>query len=103
MTDIRQVLASNIKLYRKALGLSQDNLAKKISTASGYIGMIERGKQYPSPQMLERIAEALGTDTPELFAIKPFQIDSTQKLHQDILTDFEQIIAERLKRLQGEI
>ena len=99
MTDIRQVLAANIKRYRKTLNLSQGDLADKIDTAEGYIGMIERGKQFPSPQMLERIAAAFDADTPDLFAVKPFQADSTQKLHRDILQEFEKIIAKKLKKL----
>ncbi|MDR3341191.1 MAG: helix-turn-helix domain-containing protein [Treponema sp.] len=99
MTDIRQVLASNIKLHRKTLGLSQDNLANEIDTATGYIGMIERGKQFPSPQMLERIARALHVDTPDLFAVKPFYLDSIQKLHHDLLAAYEEILTEKLGKL----
>jgi transcriptional regulator with XRE-family HTH domain len=102
MTDIRQVLASNIKLHRKTLGLSQDNLAHEIDTATGYIGMIERGKQFPSPQMLERIARALHVDTPDLFAIKAFHVDSIQKLYHDILAAYEDILTEKLGKLEDD-
>jgi transcriptional regulator with XRE-family HTH domain len=105
MTDLRKVLASNIKLYRKALGLSQSKLADKVDTATNYIGMIETEKQFPSPQMLEKIAKALQIDTLELFSLKPSPVDvSVEKLRKDILTDIslalEKIICTRLHEVK---
>ena len=105
MTDLRKVLAFNIKTYRKALGLSQSKLADKVDTATNYIGMIETEKQFPSPQMLEKIAEALQIDTLELFSMKPIPVDiSIEKLRKDILIDvssaLEQIIFKRLHEVR---
>ena len=70
MTDIRQVLAENMKKYRKIQGISQAKLAEKINTATNYIAMIEVGKKFPSAGMLERIAQALNIDAPELLLHK---------------------------------
>jgi transcriptional regulator with XRE-family HTH domain len=100
MTDIREILATNVRRYRKKLGLSQENLADKIDSATGYIGMIERGKQFPSPQMLERIAGALQVDTPDLFAVKPLPITSTKQLYRELLTDFEKMLSAKIERLE---
>jgi transcriptional regulator with XRE-family HTH domain len=52
MTNIRAVLAENIKAYRNALGLTQAKLAERVDTSTHYIGMIETQKNYPSPEML---------------------------------------------------
>jgi transcriptional regulator with XRE-family HTH domain len=60
MTDLRELLARNIKEYRKIQGFSQETLAERAGTSTTHIGMIEIGKKFPSPQMLSRIAEALG-------------------------------------------
>lgn len=70
--------------------------------------MIEIGKKFPSPQMLARIAEALGIDTPELFTTQAVKIvppgnKSIEKLRQDILEDLEKLkktISARIKELQ---
>jgi transcriptional regulator with XRE-family HTH domain len=67
MTNLRDVLAKNMKAYRGALGLSQAKLAEKADTSTHYIGMIETKNNFPSPEMLERIAAALGVDTLALF------------------------------------
>jgi len=70
MTNIRNILAINMKAYRHALGLTQAQLAEKVETSTHYIGMIETKNKFPSPEMLERIAEALGIDTIDLFSTK---------------------------------
>jgi transcriptional regulator with XRE-family HTH domain len=100
MTDIRQLLAANMKTYRKRLGLSQTKLAEKIETASNYIAMIETGKRFPTPQMIERIALALEVDTPELFLSEIPESKPIQVIHEQILTDIDQILENRLGKLQ---
>ncbi len=56
-----------MKFYRKKLGFSQARLAEEAGTAANYIAFIEVGKSFPSLQMLEKIAQALGVDALELF------------------------------------
>jgi len=57
-----------MKAYRNALGFSQARLAEKVDTSTHYIGMIETKNNFPSPEMLERIAASLGIDTLDLFS-----------------------------------
>ena len=47
MTNLRHVLAINMKEKRSMLGLSQAKLAEKINTAPTYIAMIELGEKIP--------------------------------------------------------
>jgi transcriptional regulator with XRE-family HTH domain len=94
MTDIRLVLAENMKKYRKIQGLSQEKLAEKMHTAPNYIAMIEVGKKFPSAAMLGRIALALNVDTPELFTTHtvtflPNNNKSIERLYQEVLFDFK--------------
>jgi transcriptional regulator with XRE-family HTH domain len=70
MTNIRQALAENLKSYRYSLGWSQATLAEKVNTSTNYIGMIEIGKKFPSPEMIEKLAAALGIDSTLLFSKK---------------------------------
>ena len=91
MTSIRELLGSNIKAYRRNLGISQEKLAEKIDIATNYLGLIEGGKKFPSADMIERIAVALGKDPTDLFAITPIQQDWKEHilLKIDILIDQE--------------
>ena len=108
MTDLRELLAQNIKKYRKIRGFSQEMLAEKAETSTTHIGMVEIGKKFPSVRMLEKIAEALGIDTPELFntgtvVFMPMNNKSVERLHQDIINDihlFQKTISGRIKNLQ---
>jgi transcriptional regulator with XRE-family HTH domain len=104
MTDLREILAQNIKKYRRIRGFSQELLAEKAETSTTHIGMIEIGKKFPSPRMLEQIAGALGIDTPELFAtgaviFVPAHDKSMNRLYQDIMDDFEDF----KKKVEGRI
>jgi len=108
MTDLRELLGKNIKNFRKIRGFSQEMLAEKAGTSTTHIGMVEIGKKFPSPKMMERIAEALGIDTPELFntgsvIFIPKHNKSIERLYQDIINDyrqFEKTVAGRVKNFQ---
>jgi len=94
MTNLRQLLGANIKIYRAASGLSQAKLAEEADTATNYIAAIEAGRRFPSVEMLEQIAFALGVDTPELFSTKPVQSDIMRKeLEEQVWLSIEQNIS----------
>jgi transcriptional regulator with XRE-family HTH domain len=99
MTSLRSLLAFNIKKIRRSNGLSQAELAELVNTSTHYIGMIEMQRQFPSPEMLERIAGALKIDSPELFSMDAFPIDAVKKLQGLILSDVEKAMNTRLKEL----
>jgi transcriptional regulator with XRE-family HTH domain len=102
MTDLRQVLASNIRQHRKKLGLSQGGLAERADTATNYIGMIETGKKFPSLDMIEKLAEALQIDTLELFSMKPVPVDEAFKnLRKEIMIEVEKLIASHIKNFSN--
>jgi transcriptional regulator with XRE-family HTH domain len=69
MTDVRILVAKNIKRYREIFGLSQMELAEKIGCSPTLVGKIEIMKRFPSANNLNRIAEAFKIDPAELFAI----------------------------------
>ena len=110
MTDLRELLAQNIKKFRKIRGFSQESLAEKAGTSTTHIGMIEIGKKFPSSKMLEQIAAALGIDTPELFTTEtvvflPGNNKSIERMYQDIMSDFDDFkksVAKRIKEFQKE-
>jgi transcriptional regulator with XRE-family HTH domain len=95
MTDIRKLLGSNIKLYRVNLGISQEKLAEMANMATNYLGLLENGKKFPSSEMIEKIAVALGKDTADLFAISPIQ----QNWKETILSKLNIVINDELKSL----
>ncbi|GHV90899.1 hypothetical protein AGMMS50268_14020 [Spirochaetia bacterium] len=94
MTNIRDIVAKNMKAYRNALGLSQAKLAEKVETSTHYIGMIETKIKFPSPEMLERIAKALGIDTIALFS-KEINLPETMKTYRKAaLSDLKEVMGQ---------
>ena len=67
MTDVRKLLAYNMKRYREILGLSQMGLAEKVGCSPTLIGKIEIMKRFPSADSLNLIAKALKIEPADLF------------------------------------
>ena len=53
-------MASRLRLYRKSLGLTQEELALKAGIAQEFISGIEKGRKRPSVEVLEKLCGALG-------------------------------------------
>jgi len=92
MTNLRALLSNNIKERRRILGISQAKLAEKVSTSTHYIGQIEQKNKFPSPEMLERIANALEIDSPQLFSMDSFSDLSIKRFQEGILADLENAV-----------
>jgi transcriptional regulator with XRE-family HTH domain len=92
MVYLRSVLASNIKTRRKSLGLTQEKLAEMVNTAPTYIAMIEAERRTPSFNMIERLAEALRIDAPELFSMKNYPSESLSQIHEKLIVQFDKFL-----------
>ena len=97
MNSLRDILASNLKAYRRKNKLSQAKLAEKAGISTQYIAMIELSRQFPTPEVLERVAAALGIEAYELFAVQPSPENAMERLHKDIIKEIRQVIIEVLE------
>jgi transcriptional regulator with XRE-family HTH domain len=106
MTKIRELFAENLRKYRHAIGLSQAKLAEKVNTSTYYIGMLEIQRKFPSPEMMERLASALGVDTAELFLKEAVPDDVIRAYRiaaiEDIQWALGKVFKERYRELGGE-
>jgi ribosome-binding protein aMBF1 (putative translation factor) len=59
-------LGPALKSHREAAGLSQHRLAQLADISMSYVSLIERGRHRPSPEIVERLAAALGIAATEL-------------------------------------
>ena len=92
MTSLRELLSHNIKEQRQILGITQAKLAEKVKTSTHYIGQIELGNKFPTPEMLERIAAALEIDSPQLFSMNSFPIELVKQFQDGLLVDIESAV-----------
>lgn len=104
MTNIRDVLAINLKSFRQARGWSQAFLAEKTKTSTNYIGMLENSVKFPSSEMIQKLAFALDIDPTDLF-IKEIEPISIMKKYQkaaliDIKVLLNQLIGDKIDQLE---
>jgi transcriptional regulator with XRE-family HTH domain len=99
MIRLKAVLAQNIRNRRKSLGLTQEALAEKVNTASTYIAMIESERRTPSFKMIERIAEILKVEAPELFSLKDYPLESASQIREELMNQFDKFLRAAVKEI----
>ena len=63
---IREILAGNLKRYRRAAGLSQEELAYRAEIDRTYISSLERCQYAASIDVVDRLARELGVEAADL-------------------------------------
>lgn len=56
-----------IRDRRRQLDLTQEDVARRISTSTPYIGHLESGKRHPSEKVVTKLADVLGLERREMF------------------------------------
>ena len=96
MSKIREILANNIKKYRRKCCFSQDKLAELASISSQYLATIETCRKFPTPEVLDQLANALGIETHELFIVAPSIQNELQQLRNDIVSEVVKAVKQLL-------
>lgn len=84
--NVKKQLGTNVKLLRKASGLSQEALANQIEMSPAHLRSIEHGRANPTLMVLERIAIGLGTTISALVA----ENDGSESTDDNTLCDNRQ-------------
>ena len=98
MTNIRQILAQNLKENRRRLGITQPELAEKAGLSTHYLAMIEIAQKFPSADVLDRLAAALGINPNELFSVSVSPERVIEQMQQRILENLDQAIEHALDK-----
>ena len=100
--SIRDILAINMKENRRKNGFSQERLAEKAGISTPFIAMIEVSRKFPTPEVLDKIAEALNIKTWQLFAVAPDPEDAMERLHKSIVNDINNVVSVAVKNAVAE-
>ncbi|MDR2942101.1 MAG: helix-turn-helix domain-containing protein [Treponema sp.] len=65
--ELRAIFGKNVKIYRNRRNWSQSDLAEYADISLNFLGDIERGKKWPHPETLTKLAAALEIKVFELF------------------------------------
>ena len=66
--EIREAFATNLRLRRRAAGLSQEELADRADVDRTYVSALERGVYSATIDMVDRLARVLGVEAADLLA-----------------------------------
>ena len=65
--NIKNLFGRKIKEYRKKKNLTQAQLAELVNVDDKHISCIESGKNFPSADLIERLATSLEVEPKDLF------------------------------------
>jgi len=103
MEDLRDILSANLRENRRRLGISQPQLAEMADLSTHYVAMIETSRKFPTPEVLTRLAKALGILPHELFAVPASPETALERLHKEVVIDIKQIVSEAVgKAIAGQ-
>ena len=66
-SDVKKLFGRKIKEYRKKNNLTQARLAELTNVDDKHISCIESGRNFPSPELLFRLAQSLNVEMKDLF------------------------------------
>jgi len=98
MAQLRETLAHNLKKKRRELGLTQAQLAEKVSVSTHHIAMIETARDYPALDLLERIADTMGIEVHELFIAPLSTHIELDRLYQTVAKNIEDVVSKAIQK-----
>lgn len=94
MVNIKKLFGRKIKEYRKKKNLTQAQLAELVNVDDKHISCIESGKNFPSPDLIERLATSLDVEPKDLFEF--YYLQDTEDLKSDIITMLDKLNKDEL-------
>jgi transcriptional regulator with XRE-family HTH domain len=86
--ELRAIFGTNVRIYRNRRNWSRADLAEYANISMNFLGDIERGKKWPHPETLTKLADALEIRVFELFMEEDSEINpKTTKLMNRFIKD----------------
>jgi len=98
MAHLQKIFVQNLRKHRRKCGFTQAQLAEKVGVSTHHIGMIELSRNYPTLELVERLADALNIKNHELFIDPHAPNEELERLRQEIRDDFRQLLSEFLDK-----
>jgi transcriptional regulator with XRE-family HTH domain len=96
---IKNLLSHNIRLYRENLGYTQEELAEKAGISPPFLGAIERGEKWPSPETLAGIAIGLTVNPYDLLKPEHYISRDINKLTEKMLNDIHKTVNQTVRAI----
>jgi len=98
MTSLREIFAHNLKKKRRNCGFSQAKLAEMVNVSIHHIATIETARNYPTLDLVERMANALNIEIYELFIDPLSPPVEMERLYQTVAKNIDHLISESMEQ-----
>ena len=98
MTNLREIFAHNLKKKRQNCGFSQAKLAEMVSVSTHHIATIETARNYPTLDLVERMANALDIEIYELFINPLSPHEEMERLYHVVAKNIEQVVSDAIEK-----
>jgi transcriptional regulator with XRE-family HTH domain len=102
MTLLQETFIRNLRFFRTKKGFSQLKFSELINISPNYLNAVENGKNFPSPEVLQNIANKLDIFPYQLFLERPVDrpggvennaiVQELTRIKQKMLKDIDEII-----------
>ncbi len=84
MSNIKNLFGKKVKECRKKRNMTQADLAEATGVDDKHISCIENGKNFPSADLIDRLADALKVEPKDFFEF--YHLQNEKDLKSDILS-----------------
>lgn len=85
MTRMQKIFIANLRWNRTKAGFTQLSFSEKLGLSPNYLNAVENGKNFPSVEVLQKIADALKVQPYELFLENPVTQEESSYVGQALL------------------
>ena len=89
MSEVKRLFGKKVKEFRKKGNLTQAQLAEMVNVDDKHISCIESGKNFPSADLIDRLAKALGVEPKDLFEF--YYLQESPDLRDDIISMLDKL------------
>lgn len=94
MTHFQNIFIENLRFWRKKREISQLKLSEMVNISPNYLNAVENGKNFPSPEVIQNISDALEVLPYQLFLEYPAEEKPANTVVSDLLAVKQRLIKE---------
>ena len=96
---LRSLVSLNIRRFRLNAGLSQEDLAERADISVPYMGALERGEKWPSPDTFTGLAQGLGVEPHDLMRPEDAPSREVGQIMGKLVTDINTLVSNSLNMM----
>ena len=94
MTHFQEIFIENLRFWRKKRGISQLKLSEMVNISPNYLNAVENGKNFPSPEVIQKISDTLKILPYQLFLEYPAESAPIKTMASQLVVIKQRLVKE---------